>query len=113
MLRESPSASVSFASNAKTENLKIEVRGRSMESGLAIGGIVELDRSLAGDAPKLAKIDLKLKYVQATARKSSMKKGAAWVGAISLGLFSGFIPADLLAAASDLGFTKIAAEINE
>ena len=43
--------------------------------------------------------------------KSAGRKAVAWTAAISLGLYAGFVPTSLIAAAGALGLTKIFADL--
>lgn len=72
-------------------------------------------RELYGDVlePSLARLDVKMKSAQRALVGSSRRKISAWVGAISFGLFSGFVPSTFAAAAKVLGLTKVAADLGE
>lgn len=63
--------------------------------------------------PKLTKLDLKMKKAKRDLIKSTGRKTLAWVGAISLGIYSGFLSTELAKAASALGLTKIVADLLE
>lgn len=63
--------------------------------------------------PQLAKLDMKVKTAKKDLVKSSYRKGLAWTATISFGIYSGFIPSNLAAAATVLGFSKVAADFLE
>jgi hypothetical protein len=58
-------------------------------------------------APKLAQLDQKVKNARRTFLKEAAGETAAWVGAISFGVYTGIIPAHLVEAAKLLGMTKV------
>jgi hypothetical protein len=60
--------------------------------------------------PKLVRLDQKVKAAKRSFLKESARETAAWVGAISFGIYTGFIPSDLIAAAKLLGMTKVVAD---
>lgn len=70
-------------------------------------------RGIYGDIlePELARLDAKVKSARRTLVKRSVTKAASWVGAISIGMYAGFVPSDLMAAASALGLTQIVASL--
>lgn len=61
-------------------------------------------------APRLAQLDQKVKTARRTFLKETIGEAAAWVGAISFGVYTGIIPAHLIEAAKLLGMTKLLAE---
>lgn len=63
--------------------------------------------------PQLTKLDLKVKSAKRDLLKLSYRKGLAWTATISFGIYSGFIPSNLAAAATALGFSKVAADFLE
>jgi len=63
--------------------------------------------------PKLAALNTKVSLAGRDLRKQSRRKILGWSGAITLGLYSGFVPAGLAAAAKALGLTKVLAGITE
>ena len=63
--------------------------------------------------PQLARLDLKVKSAKRDLVKTSYRKSLAWVATLSFGIYSGFIPSNLAAAATALGFTKVAADFLE
>jgi len=64
-------------------------------------------------APKLAKLDLKVKKAQQKLRNSFFTKSLAWVGTISLGIYTGIVPEELKGAATALGLAKPLADLLE
>jgi hypothetical protein len=70
-------------------------------------------RALYGDviAPKLAAMDNKIKSARKSLFKGTAVKIGAWTGAIAFGLYAGFVPPQLAAAAEALGLTQVAAEL--
>ena len=62
-------------------------------------------------APKLTALDSKVKSARKKLLKDTGLNIFAWVGAISFGIYAGFVPADLVAAAQALGLTKVVAEL--
>lgn len=63
--------------------------------------------------PQLAILDRKIKIAHKSLIKGTIQKVLSWTGAISFGLYSGFLPSGLTAAASALGLTKILADFTE
>ncbi|MGA2468275.1 MAG: hypothetical protein ABSH06_28515 [Thermodesulfobacteriota bacterium] len=61
--------------------------------------------------PSLAKLDMKLKSAKRSLLKEESRRILSWVGAISFGIYAGFVPSDLVMAAKALGLTKVVAEI--
>jgi hypothetical protein len=68
---------------------------------------------LYGDViePGLAKLDQAVNAAKQKLLKGSAAKVVAWAGAISFGLYAGFLPKELAQAAAALGLTKILAEL--
>jgi hypothetical protein len=64
-------------------------------------------------APQLAKLDLKIGVAKKDLIKSTRRKVIGWAGAISFGIYAGFIPSELATAASALGLTKVLADFIE
>jgi hypothetical protein len=64
-------------------------------------------------SPQLAKLDLKVTSAKRDLVKSSRRKTLAWAGAISFGIYAGFMPTELAAAATALGLSKIVADLLE
>lgn len=64
-------------------------------------------------APDLAKLDAKVKTARKSLVRSGFQRAAGWVGAISFGVYAGFVPPDLVLAAKALGFTKVVEEFLE
>lgn len=61
--------------------------------------------------PKLAMLDSKVKSARKKLLKDTGLNIFAWVGAISFGIYAGFIPSNLVTAAEALGLTKVVAEL--
>jgi hypothetical protein len=61
--------------------------------------------------PSLAKLDMKLKLAKRSLLKEESRRILSWVGAISFGIYAGFVPSDLVMAAKALGLTKVVAEL--
>lgn len=93
--------------------------GLSVALGEAIakkGQLTERDaRELFSDivAPKLARLDNKVKSARRNLLKGVSSKIGAWVGAITIGSYIGFLPNDIIHIARTLGLTKVAADILE
>ena len=64
-------------------------------------------------APQLAKLDLRIRSAKKDLVKSTRRKALAWGGAISFGMYTGFIPSELAAVASIIGLSKIIADFLE
>jgi hypothetical protein len=64
-------------------------------------------------APGPANLDQKVSNARAALRLKALRKGAAWVGAISFGVYTGFLPAELIGAAKTLGLAKVVADLSE
>lgn len=62
-------------------------------------------------APRIAALDSKVRSARNKLLKDTGRGVLAWVGAISFGIYAGFVPADLVAAAQALGLTKVVAEL--
>lgn len=62
-------------------------------------------------APKLAMLDSKVKSAKKKLLKDAGLNIFAWVGAISFGIYAGFVPSNLITAAEALGLTKVVAEL--
>ncbi|HEX6748744.1 MAG TPA: hypothetical protein VF092_15710 [Longimicrobium sp.] len=80
------------------------------------GEITERDaRQIYGDLiePELARLDIKMKLAQKTLAKTARQRIAAWVGAIGVGVYTGFVPSTMIAAAKALGLTKVVADLGE
>jgi hypothetical protein len=78
------------------------------------GSFTENDaRALYGDviAPKLAAMDNKIRSARKSLFKGTAVKIGAWAGAITFGVYAGFVPPDLVLAAQALGLTQVAAEL--
>lgn len=63
--------------------------------------------------PKLAELDTIVDKARRTLIKGTVRKVLAWTGAISFGVYTGFLPQGLAAAAGALGLTKILADFTE
>ena len=61
--------------------------------------------------PKLARIDLRMRTARKSLIKRASRKAIAWTAAISFGMYAGFVPTTLIAAAGALGLTKILADL--
>lgn len=64
-------------------------------------------------APQLAKLDLKISSAKRDLVKSTTRKTIGWIGSISFGIYTGFIPTELASLASGLGLAKVGAELLE
>lgn len=64
-------------------------------------------------APELARLDRTVITAKRGLVRSLGRSATAWVGAISFGMYTGMLPAELLAAAKALGMTKILADLGE
>ncbi len=63
--------------------------------------------------PRLAHLNQKVKTARKSLVKTSATKILAWTGAITFGLYTGFLPTELAGLAKALGLTKVLAEITE
>lgn len=63
--------------------------------------------------PRLANLNQKVKTARKSLVKSSATKILAWTGAITFGLYTGFLPTELAGLAKALGLTKVLAELTE
>jgi len=63
--------------------------------------------------PRLAHLNQKVKTARKSLVKTSATKILAWTGAITFGLYTGFLPKELAGLAKELGLTKVLAEITE
>jgi hypothetical protein len=61
-------------------------------------------------APRLSALDQKVTTAKRTLVKETVHDALAWTGAISFGVYAGFIPSDLIAAAGVLGMGKVVAD---
>lgn len=61
--------------------------------------------------PSLAKLESKLKSARRALLKEESRRILSWVGAISFGIYAGFVPSDLMTAAKALGLAKVLAEV--
>lgn len=64
-------------------------------------------------SPQMARLDQKIGAAKRDLVKSTRRKALGWAGALSFGIYSGFIPAELAAAATALGLSKVVADILE
>lgn len=64
-------------------------------------------------APRIAALDGKVRSARKKLLKDTGLGVFAWVGAISFGIYAGFVPADLVAGAQALGLTKVVAELGK
>jgi hypothetical protein len=62
-------------------------------------------RALYSDVlqPRIAELDLKVRKARRSLIKGSMRDVLAWTGAIAFGIYAGFVPEGLAAAATALG----------
>ena len=63
--------------------------------------------------PKLAKLQARIQKSRRLLIKGTTRKVLAWTAAISAGLYTGFLPQGLAAAAAGLGLTKVLADFTE
>lgn len=63
--------------------------------------------------PRVAALDLKIKAAKRDLVKSTRRRVLGWSAAISLGIYAGFVPSELVAAAGALGLSKVVAELVE
>jgi len=63
--------------------------------------------------PRLAHLNQKVKTARKSLVKTSATKILAWTGAITFGLYTGFLPTELAGLAKALGLTKVLAELTE
>ncbi len=70
-------------------------------------------RQLFGDViePSLSKLDQTVKSATRKLLKGTAARVIAWAGAISFGCYTGFVPADLVQAATVLGLTQVLVEL--
>lgn len=61
--------------------------------------------------PQMARLDRTVKSAQRNLIKGTSVKVLSWAGAISFGLYTGFLPSSVIAMASALGLTKIIADL--
>jgi hypothetical protein len=61
--------------------------------------------------PALARLDRSVRGARRTILKSAARSTLAWAGSISFGMYCGFVPADIVAAATALGMTQVLAEL--
>ena len=64
-------------------------------------------------APELAKLDRSVRSAKRDLLKDIGRSVGVWGGAITFGIYTGFLPAELLGAAKVLGLTKILADIGQ
>lgn len=63
--------------------------------------------------PQLAKLDSKVSSARRTLLKKTTAQLATWTAAISIGLYLGFLPSGIAAAAAALGLTKVLADMGQ
>lgn len=63
--------------------------------------------------PALASIDKRVSAAKRDLVQGALKRSAAWIGAISFGMYSGLVPTDLSALAGSLGLLKVLQESGE
>ena len=63
--------------------------------------------------PKLAKLEARIQKSRRSLVKGTTRTVLAWTGAISAGLYCGFLPEGLVAAAAALGLTKVLADFTK
>lgn len=64
-------------------------------------------------APELARLDLKVRKAHGKLKSSFLTKSLAWIGTISLGIYTGIVPEELKAAATAIGLAKPFADLLE
>jgi hypothetical protein len=120
---------VPFVSSARVEDL-LKLREKESDSFIifrqALTKAVEeyrsnLDRpfgpsdarQLFGDViePGLSKLDQTIKSATRKLLKGTAARVIAWAGAISFGCYTGFVPSDLIQAATALGLTQVLVEL--
>jgi hypothetical protein len=62
-------------------------------------------------APELARLDHAVQTARRDLLKNLARSAGAWIGAISFGMYSGLLPAQLVGAAQVLGLTKVLADL--
>jgi hypothetical protein len=72
-------------------------------------------RSIFSDvvAPELARLDRAVRSAKRDLLKDLGRSVGVWAGAITFGIYTGLLPAELLGAAKELGLTKILADIGQ
>lgn len=70
-------------------------------------------RSIYGDLiePELTRLQQRVKEARRAARRASVRSAAGWGAALSFGLYSGIVPAELAGAVKALGLTKVIGDI--
>ncbi len=61
--------------------------------------------------PSISRLNARVAGARRTALKSAALSAVSWVGAISFGMYTGFVPTDLVKAAAALGMTKVLADL--
>ncbi len=74
---------------------------------------VRLAEQLYGDvlSPALAKLDKRVKSARKSLVKVPIHNALSWTAAISFGAYTGYLPNELLAAASGLGMIKVLSDL--
>ncbi len=62
-------------------------------------------------APELARLDQAVKAARRDSLRTLGRSAGAWAGAISFGMYSGLLPAELLSAAKAVGLIKVVADL--
>lgn len=72
-------------------------------------------KGIYGDViqPQLAYLDSKVRTAQRALIKGTASKVLGWVGAISFGMYAGFLPSDVAVIATSLGLVKVVQELTE
>jgi hypothetical protein len=89
---------------------------KAVKEQLADGNVPPRQRdanAIYGDIiqPELAKIEKKLRNAQKTLARHTVNTVAGWTGAISIGVFAGFLTGDVKDAATALGLVKVLATL--
>ncbi len=64
-------------------------------------------------APGLARLDRAVRSARRDLLKNLARSSVAWIGAITFGMYSGLLPAQLVSAAQALGLTKVVADLGQ